>query len=155
MRHMRAMLLGAALITGTTFAGAQAVVPVQWGWGQRDNDDRQAFREGFQRGQWDARHNRRFDPDNNRWRERDDRQAFRAGYQRGFRESRGSYGNDRDRDRDWDHDGDRDRGGYGRGAYGGGYGLNAARQNGYPDGIKYCARDPGSGNSNRPNPGHD
>jgi hypothetical protein len=152
MRHMRAMLLGAALITGTTFAGAQAVVPVQWGWGwgHRDDDDRQAFREGFRQGQWDARHNRRFDPDNNRWRERDDRQAFRAGYQRGFRENAGYYG-DRDRDRDWDHDGDRDRGSYGRGGYGGyGYGLNAARQNGYRDGINDGARDRRTGHSNRP-----
>jgi len=125
------------------------VVPVQWGWGQRDNDDRQAFREGFQQGQWDARHNRRFNPDNNRWRERDDRQAFRSGYERGFRQSAGYYGNDRDRDRDWDHDGDRDRGGYGRGGYGG-YGLSAARQNGYQDGINDGARDRRTGHSNRP-----
>ena len=64
MRHMKAMLLGAALMAGTTtLAVAQSVVPVQWGWGQRDNDDRQAYREGFRRGQEDARHNRRFDPD--------------------------------------------------------------------------------------------
>ena len=89
MKHIKAMLLGAAIITGaTTFAGAQAVVPVQWGWGQRDSDDRQAFKEGFQQGQWDARHNRRFDSNNNRWRERDDREAYRNGYQRGFRQDR-------------------------------------------------------------------
>ena len=51
MRHMKAMLLGAALMTGTTtLAVAQSVVPVQWGWGQRDNDDRQAFKEGFNQG---------------------------------------------------------------------------------------------------------
>ena len=61
MRYMKAMLLGAALMAGTTtLAVAQSVVPVQWGWGQRDNDDRQAFRDGFRRGQEDARHNRRF-----------------------------------------------------------------------------------------------
>ena len=41
MKHMKAMLLGAALMAGTTtLAVAQSVVPVQWGWGQRDNDDR-------------------------------------------------------------------------------------------------------------------
>jgi hypothetical protein len=143
------MLLSAALIVGaTTFAAAQAVVPVQWGWGWgRDNDDRQAFKEGYNQGKSDARHNRRFDPDNNRWRERDDRQAFRSGYERGFRENGGYYGNGRDRD--WDHDGDRDRGGYGRGGYGG-YGLNAARQNGYQDGLNDGSNDRRSGHSNRP-----
>ncbi|HZD94053.1 MAG TPA: hypothetical protein VE133_07350, partial [Candidatus Sulfotelmatobacter sp.] len=93
MKHIRAMLLGAAVITGaTSFASAQAVVPVQWGWGQRDNDDREAFREGFRQGQWDARHNRGFSPNNNRWRERDDREAFRRGYERGFREVGGNRG---------------------------------------------------------------
>jgi hypothetical protein len=152
MKSMKAMLLGAALIAGTTtFAAAQAVVPVQWGWGLgRDNDDRQAFKEGYNQGKSDARHNRRFDPDNNRWRERDDRQAFRSGYERGFRESSGYNGNGRDRD--WDHDGDRDRGGYGRGGYGGygGYGGNAARQNGYQDGLNDGARDRRTGHSNRP-----
>jgi len=150
MRHLKTMLLSAALIVGTTtFAAAQAVVPVQWGWGLgRDNDDRQAFKEGYNQGKSDARHNRRFDPDNNRWRERDDRQAFRSGYERGFRENGGwYYGNGRDRD--WDHDGDRDRGGYGRGAYGG-YGANAARQNGYQDGLNDGSSDRRSGHSNRP-----
>jgi hypothetical protein len=152
MKHIKAMLLGAALIVGTaTFAAAQAVVPVQWGWGLgRDNDDRQAFKEGYNQGKSDARHNRRFDPDNNRWRERDDRQAFRSGYERGFRENGGYYGNGRDRD--WDHDGDHDRGGYDRGGYGGygGYGLNAARQYGYQDGTNDGARDRRTGHSNRP-----
>src|SRR3954453_22969143 len=115
MKHIRAMLLGAAVITGaTSFASAQAVVPVQWGWGQRDNDDRQAFQEGYRQGQSDARQNCRFDPNDSRWRERDDRQAYRSGYERGFRAvgSYGGYG----RDRDGDYD--RDRGGNG-GGYGG------------------------------------
>jgi len=154
------MLLGAALITGTTtFAAAQAVLPVQWGWGwgHRDDDDRQAFREGYQRGQWDARHNRRFDPDNNRWRERDDRHAYRSGYERGFREAGGfrGYGRDRDWDRDGDDDRDRDRGGYGRGGYGGygSSGLSSARQYGYQDGINDGARDRRTGHSNRPTQG--
>lgn len=147
MKHMRAMLLGAALVTGaTTFASAQAVVPVQWGWNQRDNDDRQAFKDGYKQGQWDARHNRRFDADNNRWRG-DDRQAYRSGYERGFREVGSFRGNDRDRDWDRDHD----RGGYG-GGYGGygGYGLNAARQNGYQDGLNDGANDRRTGHSFRP-----
>jgi hypothetical protein len=151
MKHMRAMLLGAALITSaTTFASAQALVPVQWGWNHRDDDDRQAFKEGFKKGQWDARHNRRFDPDNNRWRERDDRQAYRAGYERGFREVGYRY-NDRDRDGDRDRDHGYGGGGYGGGAYG--YGLNAARQNGYQDGINDGAKDRRTGHSNRPTQG--
>ena len=151
MRNMKAMLLGAALMAGSaTLAMAQSVVPVQWGWGQRDDDDRQAYKEGFRRGQDDARHNRRFDPDDSRWRERDDRQAYRSGYQRGFQQV-GSYRNDRDRD--WDRDGDRDRdddrGGWG--GYGGSaYGMNSARRYGYQDGLNDGARDRQTGHSNRP-----
>jgi len=147
MKHMRAMMLGAALVIGaTTFAAAQAVVQVQWGY--HDDDDRQAFMEGFKQGQWDAQHNRRFDPDNNRWHEGDDRRAFRSGYERGFREVGGGYyGNDHDRDRDHD--------GWGRGGYGGGggYALNSARQNGYQDGINDGARDRRTGHSFRPTKG--
>ena len=129
MRHMKAMLLGAALMAGTTtLAVAQSVVPVQWGWGQRDNDDRQAFRDGFNQGQQDARHNRRFNPESSRWRERDDRQAYRSGYERGFQQTRGGWG----------------RGGYG------GNGASAARQYGYQDGMNDGARDRRTGHSNRP-----
>ena len=151
MKHMKAMLLGAALMAGTTtLAVAQRVVPVQWGWGQRDNDDRQAFRDGFNQGQQDARHNRRFNPNNSRWRERDDRQAYRSGYERGFQQT-GGYRNDRDGDGDRD---DRGRGGWGSGRGGngsyGGYGANSARQYGYQDGINDGARDRRSGHSNRP-----
>jgi len=122
---------------------------VQWGWGQRDNDDRQAFRDGFNQGQSDARHNRRFNPESSRWRERDDRQAYRSGYERGFQQyggyNNGGWGRDRD---------DRDRGIYGRGngGYGGygGYGSNTARQYGYQDGLNDGARDRRTGHSNRP-----
>ncbi|MBZ5508469.1 MAG: hypothetical protein LAO78_23675 [Acidobacteriia bacterium] len=158
MKYMKAMLLGSALLMGTTtFAAAQAVLPVQFSWGYHDDDDRQAFKEGFKQGQWDARHNRRFDPNNNRWRESDDRRAFRSGYERGFRGVGGYYGNDRDRDRDGDRDRDRDhdgwgRGGNDRGGYGG-YGLNAARQNGYQDGMNDGAVDRRTGHSFRPTKG--
>ncbi len=152
MKYIRAMLVGSALITGAgTFAEAQAVVPVQWGWAHRDSDDQQAFRDGFRQGQWDAQHNRRFEPYSNRWREEDDRQAFRKGYERGFRQVADNRGWSWGRDRDGDYDGDRDRGGWGYGGYGrGGYGLNAARQNGYQDGINDGARDRRTGHSNRP-----
>jgi hypothetical protein len=151
MKYLRAMLVGTALMTGASaLATAQAVVPVQWGYGQRDNDDREAFREGFQQGQRDAQHNRRFDPNDSRWRERDDREAYRRGYERGFREV-GSYGGGgygRDRDGDYDRGG---YGGYGRGGYDrSGYGINAARQYGYQDGLNDGARDRRSGHSNRP-----
>ena len=148
MKYLRAMLVGTALMTGASaLATAQAVVPVQWGYGQRDNDDRQAFREGLRQGQWDAQHNRRFNPNDSRWRERDDRDAYRSGYERGFRQT-GSYGGgDYGRDRN----GNYDRGGYGNGGYDrGGYGMNAARQNGYQDGLNDGARDRRSGHSNRP-----
>ena len=55
--------IGTALLTsGATFASAQAIVPVQGRSGQhRDGDDRQAFRDGFQRGRSDAEHRRRSD----------------------------------------------------------------------------------------------
>jgi hypothetical protein len=150
MKHIRALLVGAALMTSvSTFAAAQAVVPVQWGWGQRDNDDRQAFREGLRQGQFDAQHNRRFEPNDSRWRERDDREAYRRGYEQGFRQV-GSYnGGGWGRDRDGDYDRDRDRGGWGYGR-GNGNGMNVARQNGYQDGLNDGARDRRSGHSNRP-----
>src|ERR1700761_3577512 len=82
MRYTRALVLGAALLTsGATFASAQAIVPVQWGWQHRDDDDRQAFRDGFERGRWDAEHRRRSDWDDNcRYREDDDRRAYHSGY---------------------------------------------------------------------------
>ncbi len=150
MRYFKAMVLGAALVAGSaTFASAQAVVPVQWGYGNHDDDDRQAFQQGYRQGQWDARHNRRFDADDSRYRERDDRQAYRRGYERGFRENTGYRGGDWDRDGDRDRDRGRDRGGN----YGYGYGLNAARQNGYQDGLNDGARDRRSGHSNRPTEG--
>jgi hypothetical protein len=142
MKYMKTMLLGAVLITGTTtIAAAQVMVPVQVGWGYHDDDDRQAFKEGYKQGQWDARHNRRFDPDRNRYRERDDRQAYRAGYERGFREIGGFRGDDRDRDRDHDS--------WGRG----GNGMNAARQNGNQDGMNDGIKDGRSRHSNRPTEG--
>src|SRR5438270_12707462 len=151
MRHIKAMLLGAALMAGTTtLAMAQSVVPVQWGWGHRDDDDRQAYREGFRRAQEEARRNRRFDPDDSRWRERDDRHAYRSGYERGLKQNSG-YNNGgwgRDRDGDVDRD-DRGRGGWGRGGNVS-YGDNAARQYGYQDGINDGARDRRTGHSNRP-----
>ncbi len=112
MKYTRALILGSALLTsGATFASAQAIVPVQWGWQHRDDDDRQAFRDGFQRGRWDAEHRRRSDWDDNcRYREDDDRRAYRTGYERGYREVNvgygGYYGGDGDHDRD---------DGYGRG----------------------------------------
>ena len=50
MKHMKAMLLGAALMAGTTtLAVAQSVVPVQWGWGQRDNDIQRRVASGTRR----------------------------------------------------------------------------------------------------------
>ncbi len=151
MKYARAMLMATALMTGgAALASAQAVavVPVQWGWGYQDRDDRQAFREGFQQGRWDAQHGRRANADNNnRWREWDDRRAFRDGYMRGYNETGGSgyYGGYRDRDRDWDHDGDRDRGGWNNG-----FGMNRAREFGYQDGLNDGQRDRATGHSYRP-----
>jgi hypothetical protein len=136
MKYMRAMLLGAALITGaTTFAAAQAVVQVVWGSGYNNDYNRQAFNDGFSRGQWDARHGSRFDPGNNSWRG-DDRRAFRAGYDRGFHETGGGY-----------REGPAVFGG------GGSYGVNSARQLGYQDGISDGALDRRTGHSYRPTKG--
>lgn len=153
MKYVRAMLLGAALLTsGATFAAAQAVVPVQWGWQHRDDDDRQAFRDGYRQGQWDARQGRRADWDDKcRYRENDDRLAFRNGYFRGYREVNAGY---RRGDGDGDEDdgyyrGDRGRGGYGNGGYGN-YGFNAARQYGFQDGYNDGLGDRNNGHSFRP-----
>lgn len=133
MRHMRAMLLGAALLGGSaSWAAAQSVVTVQW---YGDRDDRQAFREGYRQGQWDARHGRRPDWDDNRFREADDRRAYHDGYLRGYREVRG--------------DGDRDDGYYGRDRYAG-YGADSARRFGYQDGYNDGLADRRTGHSFRP-----
>jgi hypothetical protein len=145
MKYTRAFLLGAALLTsGATFASAQTIIPVQSGWQHRDDDDRQAFRDGFQRGRWDAEHRRRSDWDDNcRYREDDDRRAYHAGYDRGYREAGYSFNGG---------DGDHDRNdGYGRGYRGNG--LNAARQFGYQDGLNDGVGDRQNGHSFRP--GHD
>src|SRR5262249_17648718 len=114
---VRAGLVGIALLGSTaTFAAAQAVVNVQWGY--QDRDDRQAYREGFRQGQWDAQHGRRADGDDNRWREWDDRRAYREGYNRGYQEVAGNGYNN----------------GYNRGGYGN-YGFESARRFGYEDGT--------------------
>src|SRR5512146_1433175 len=119
MKPLRALLLGAALIGSASMsAAAQVVVPrVQFGW-QHQNDDRQAFQEGYQQGRWDAQQRRSADyRATGRWREADDVQAYRNGYLQGYREVRATWQGDRDRDRDGDRDrddgyygGDRDRG---------------------------------------------
>src|SRR5713101_2272272 len=114
---MRAMLLGAVLVgTSTSWAAAQSAVTVPW---YGDRDDRQALREGYRQGQWDARQGRRPDWDDNHWREADDRRAYRDGYLRGYREIRG--------------EGDRDDY-YGRDRYAG-YAADSARRFGYQDGY--------------------
>ena len=147
MKSMRAILLSAALLTsGASFAAAQAIVPVQWGWGShRDSDDRQAFRDGYRQGQWDARQGRRSDWDDRcQYRENDDRVAFRNGYIQGYREINAGY-------RRGDGDGDEDDGYYGggRGGYGA-YGFNAARQYGFQDGFNDGRGDRNNGHSFRP-----
>src|SRR5215469_984769 len=98
MKGIGGVLLGVALMAGSAVAAtAQSVVAVQW---YQDRDDRQAFREGYRQGLWDAQHGRRSDWDDNRWREADDRAAYRNGYLRGYREVRGDYDDYRDRYQD-------------------------------------------------------
>jgi hypothetical protein len=124
MKGIGGVLLGVALMAGGALAAsAQSVVAVQY---YQDRDDRQAFREGYRQGTWDARHGRRVDWDDNRWREADDRAAYRDGYMRGYREVRLDY--DRDRDRYSD----------------------SARRIGYEDGYNDGRRDWHTGHSFRP-----
>jgi hypothetical protein len=151
MKYFRAMLVGATLLTGaSTWAAAQAVVPVQWAWGQRNNNS-QAFRDGYRQGRWDAEHRQSANYGNTgSWRSNDDRLAFRNGYIQGYREVNGAYRGSGPYDRDGD--GDRDDG-YGRGAYGrGGFGNYAAnaRQFGYQDGFNDGQNDRRTGHSFRP-----
>lgn len=125
MRCMRGIVLGVAMLgAGASWAAAQAVVPVQY-----DRDDQQAFREGYRQGQWDARHGRRADADDNRWREPDDRRAYRAGYTQGFREVRVSYGSYREP---------------------GSYSLESVRRLGFEDGVTDGRVDRRTGHSFRP-----
>jgi hypothetical protein len=98
-----------------------------------DRDDRQAFNEGYRQGQWDARHGRRTDWDDNRWREGDDRRAYRDGYLRGYREVEAGYRGE----------GLRDGGYYARA-------VDSARHVGYQDGYSDGAIDRRTGHSFRP-----
>jgi len=153
MKPVRAMLLGAALLGGaSTWAAAQAMVPIQFGWQHHDDDDRQAFRDGYQQGRWDAQHRRSADyRTTGRWREADDVRAYRNGYLQGYREVNVGWRGDRDRDGDGDHD--RDDGYYGgnRGRGPNGiYYLNTARQFGMQDGFNDGQNDRRTGHSYRP-----
>jgi hypothetical protein len=124
MKGIGGVLLGAALMAGSALAAsAQSVMAVQY---YQDRDDRQAFREGFRKGTWDAQHGRRADWDDSRWREADDRAAYRDGYLRGYREVRANYNYDRDRYPD------------------------TARRMGYQDGYNDGVRDWRTGHSFRP-----
>jgi len=125
MKGMGKVLLAAVLMAGSAVvASAQSVVPVQW---YQDRDDRQAYREGYRQGTWDAQRGRRVDWDDNRWREADDRAAYRNGYLRGYREVRG------------------DSDDYYRGRY-----PDPARRMGYQDGYNDGLRDWRTGHSFRP-----
>jgi hypothetical protein len=130
VKYMRAILFGAALFGGSSVWGvAQTLVPVQY----QDRDERQAFQDGYRQGQWDARHGRRADWDNNRWRDGDDRRAYRDGYQHGYREVR--------------VDGFREEGYLGRDR---GYALDSPRKFGYQDGYSDGLIDRRTGHSFRP-----
>jgi len=144
MKYLRTMLLGSAVICGVSgLAAAQAVVPVQWGWGHHDDDDRQAFRDGYQQGRWDAQH--RYPANYNargRWREGDDIRAFQNGYIHGYREVNAAWRGD--------GDGDRDDGYYGGGRPNGIYYMGPARQFGSQDGFNDGVNDRRTGHSYRP-----
>jgi opacity protein-like surface antigen len=128
MRYMRAMLLGAALAgAAASVAAAQNLVPVQF---YQDRDDREAFREGYRQGQWDAHHGRRPDAEANRWREGNDRRSYREGYFRGYREIEAGVR----------YDGDRYREGY----------ADSPRRFGYQDGYNDGLNDRRTGHSFRP-----
>jgi hypothetical protein len=157
----------------------------RWGWQDRDHDrndhdrndrghgnqNRDAYRDGYQDAQHDRASNGRYHPRGNRWKG-NDRGAYESGYRSGFN-GRGQYGyGNRDRDGDRDRDRDRDgrrggnygygnrgygngeygygNGGYGNGGYGNGnygYGRRGgpAAQFGYQDGLSYGQRDASRG----------
>jgi hypothetical protein len=125
-------LLAVTLVGGSSvWAAAQTLVNVQW-----DRDDREAYREGYRQGRWDANRGRRVDWHGNRCREADDRAAYRNGYLRGYREVSGYYS----RQVRVYYRGDGDRDGY----------LGSARHLGYQDGYYEGARDRRTGHSFRP-----
>jgi hypothetical protein len=141
MRYVRAVVLGAAMLSGSVvFAGAQMMVPMQQQY--RDYDDRAAFRNGYKQGVWDARHGRQANLNTGRYREADDLRAYREGYIKGFREVRGEWRDewgrgDRDHDRD---DGYRDRN----------WVADYARRMGKQDGFNDGMNDRNTGHSYRP-----
>ena len=138
MKLLQTLVLGAALVTSSTWAFGQGYYrTIQF----HDRDDRAAYRQGFDQGREDARRHRRFHPDTYRYREADDRRSYRAGYEAGYRNG-------------GDHD--RSNSGYsGNGAgYGGGRGYgninSIAEQNGYRDGMNDGRKDRATGHSFRP-----
>lgn len=142
MRTMRAMLLGAAMLSGSAaFAGAQVMLPMQR---YQDYDDRRAFGDGYKHGMSDARHGKQADLRCDRYREADDLRAYREGYIKGFREVRGEWREEWNGGyRDHDHDRDdryRDRA----------YMADLARRVGRSDGFNAGLNDRRTGHSYRP-----
>jgi hypothetical protein len=138
------VILGAAMLSGSVFAGAQMMVPMQPA-PYQDYDDRRAFKDGYKQGVFDARNGRRADLNCDRfhYRDADDVRYYREGYIRGFREVRGEWRDEwvrGDRDRDGDRDGNRDRN----------WVADYARRMGKQDGLNDGMSDRRTGHSYRP-----
>jgi hypothetical protein len=123
MKVMRAVLAGFALLVVTTTS-----VAAQHGNVDKYRADRLAYQDGYSRGQWDAQHGFRPDPDDNHFRDADNRRAFREGYKLGYREFRGTI----------------------LGSNHSTSGLDLARKYGYEDGVNDGARDRSTRHSFRP-----
>lgn len=119
MIRLRALLMGAALMTGVSaLASAQPLPQSNWSYAGR-NDDHARGRDHDRDGRAYGYYNRDRDDDGygNYNRDRDDRGYNQGYYSRDYdrrwrdRDDRGYRDRDdwnyRQRDRDWDHDGDR------------------------------------------------
>ena len=89
----RSMLFGVALLGagGAVTTTAQAQYGPRndryWEVQRRDwNMNDRMFRDGYDRGRFDAQHNRAYRPQIRGWMNNVDRDVYRAGYDRGYRE---------------------------------------------------------------------
>lgn len=162
MKLFRKLLLGAAMLSCSAWALGQN----DHSWQYQDQNDRHAYRDGYNQGRADASSGHSFHPDSHRY-HGDDRRDYADGYQSGYNSARHGdhdHGWDRDRDHDHDHDGDHDRdhdgdhdrdhdrdARYGNSGYGQYQNVaQIARENGYRDGVNDGSNDRRTGHSNRP-----
>lgn len=150
------MRLGKLALAAFLIVGVSGLATAQdWRWQDREGSNQEeqseAYHDGFRDGQRDRVHNRGYKiPTGKRWED----EAYRTAYVRGYRAGYG-YGRDGDNDRDdgiaYRRNGGNAYPGGGYGAYpNGGYANNQPYQTGFQDGYQQGLGDRNNGHSFRP-----